>query len=229
MTLDSLVVDIEYPTTARLVCGVPPFSCYWPKAENAGGLGAEPPGLLQNRVFDIARVVLVPEMPLRRPRMKLPMPQIKLHLPRMMLHLPQIKRDLPQMKLPIPRIKLDMPQVKRDMRRIKHDLPRIKLDLPQMKLDLPQMKRDMPRMKLELPHLKLRMARLKLRMARLKPRMPHLKLGTEKKRGGSGAKLDTRFHLGVGSRRNARSLQESRGGSGPERLQTGPGRKASCE
>src|SRR4030042_765202 len=106
MTLDSLVVDIEYPTTARLVCGVPPFSCYWPKAENAGGLGAEPPGLLQNRVFDIARVVLVPEMPLRRPRLKLQMPQMKRDMPRFKLQMPHLKLRMARLKPRMPYLKL---------------------------------------------------------------------------------------------------------------------------
>jgi hypothetical protein len=36
-----------------------------------------------------------------------------------------------------------------------------------------------------------------------------------------------RFHPGIGSRRNARALRGSRGGSWPERFQTGHGRRAS--
>ena len=72
-------------------------------------------------------------------------------------------------------------------------------------------------------------------------RTSHAVLGsTEKNRGGSGAKLDGAVpfrgwapkrdisRLGtLGSRRNARSLRGSRGGSWPERLPTGHGRKAS--
>jgi hypothetical protein len=72
-------------------------------------------------------------------------------------------------------------------------------------------------------------------------RTSHAVLGsTEKNRGGSGAKLAGAVpsrgwapqrdisRLGtLGSPRNARSLRGSRSGSGPERFQTGPGRKAS--
>ena len=50
---------------------------------------------------------------------------------------------------------------------------------------------------------------------------------TEKNGGGSGAKLDGAVPPRGGPPALARSLRESRGGSGPERFPTGPGRKAS--